>query len=129
MYEGRSFPVDVESSFSLRWGGGAEGIAVDGDGSIHPTADSADEFTMIGSFQASFRRPSSFDVEYVFERGRIVVHGPGNCPSEMTVYEHKDRYGPLVRETQACNFHCLRYERRCSGMDGPTTRDRRVLHT
>ncbi|KAL9185772.1 hypothetical protein ACHAXT_003549 [Thalassiosira profunda] len=101
VYEGRSFPVDVESSFSLRWGGGAEGIAVDGDGSTYSATDpSADEFTMIGSFQASFRRPSSFDVEYVFERGRIVVHGPGNCPSEMTVYEHENRYGPLVRETK-----------------------------
>lgn len=128
MYGGFEFPVDVESSFSLRWGGKNYGIwngdcsgVDDGGGgdaddmtavnkrrgckseaSISQTspgiAYSADEFTMVASFQASFRRPSTFEVEYSFENGRIVLHGPGNCPNEMTIYENEP-FGPLIRET------------------------------
>jgi hypothetical protein len=61
---------------------------------------SEEEFTMIATFQASFRRPSTFEVEYTFERGRILLHGPGNCPSEMTVYEYEQPFGPVFRETK-----------------------------
>ena len=55
---------------------------------------------MIASFQASFRRPSTFEVEYLFERGRILIHGPGNCPSEMTIFEYEQPFGPVFRETK-----------------------------
>lgn len=122
MYNGLEFPVDVESSFALRWGGGNYGVwngecanSDDGDskcetisvgGKTTKTIKSTDtdlekenKFTMISSFQASFRRPSTFEVEYVFEYGRIVIHGPGNCPNEMTIYEHEP-YGRLKRETK-----------------------------
>eukprot|EP00804_Cyclotella_cryptica_P012963 CCRYP_002311-RA/>CCRYP_002311-RA protein AED:0.01 eAED:0.01 QI:293/1/1/1/1/1/2/3663/565 len=122
MYNGLEFPVDVESSFTLRWGGGNYGVwngecanSDDGDskcetisvgGKTTKTIESTEtdrekenKFTMISSFQASFRRPSTFEVEYVFEYGRVVLHGPGNCPNEMTVYEHEP-YGPLKRETK-----------------------------
>lgn len=131
LYNGLTFPVDVESSFSLRWGGGSYGIwngecsgsAAEDDTTIdskvndnslcdtisiggkktntpHITKEtnSLDRFTMLATFQASFRRPSTFEVEYVFEHGRILIRGPGNCPSEMTIYEHEP-FGPLVRET------------------------------
>jgi predicted dehydrogenase len=121
MYNGLEFPVDVEASFSLRWGGGDYGVwngeCANGDGgdskcetisvggkttktikSTDNDLEKENEFTMISSFQASFRRPSTFEVEYVFEYGRIVIHGPGNCPNKMTVYEHEP-YGPLKRET------------------------------
>jgi predicted dehydrogenase len=127
MYNGLEFPVDVESSFSIRWGGKSYGIwngecDVDENGgdmtatslssakrrgchlaprSRHALSDESDvddEFTMMASFQASFRRPSTFEVEYVFENGRVVLHGPGNCPNEMTIYENEP-FGPLIRET------------------------------
>ena len=119
MYNGIEFPVDVESSFSLRWGGGRYGVwngecsennlhnkceAVNIGGKTAKTLkhheaelEPQNEFTMIASFQASFRRPSSFEVEYVFENGRIVIHGPGNCPNEMTVYEYEP-HGSLKQE-------------------------------
>jgi len=132
MYNGLEFPVDVESSFSIRWGGKNYGIwngecDVDANGgdmtatslssakrrgchlspsssrqALSGDSDSAfdDEFTMLASFQASFRRPSTFEVEYVFENGRVVLHGPGNCPNEMTIYEHEP-FGLLKRETTA----------------------------
>ncbi|KAL7544102.1 hypothetical protein ACHAXR_013580 [Thalassiosira sp. AJA248-18] len=126
LYHGVSFPVDVESSFSLRWGGGPDGIIADCEedlnadvrrcemtgtddakslpqNKIQSTIDASGDggdFTMIGSFQASFRRPSAFEVEYTFEKGRILIHGPGNCPSEMTIYQHEDPFGPLIRETK-----------------------------
>lgn len=119
MYNGLEFPVDVESSFSLRWGGGKYGvwngectendevacdtISVGGKGTKtlkHKEIDRIeDQFTMIASLQASFRRPSTFEVEYVFEHGRIVIAGPGNCPNEMTIYEYEP-YGPLRREAK-----------------------------
>ncbi len=129
MYNGLEFPVDVESSFSIRWGGKSYGIwngecDVDEEGgdmtatsvysakrrgchlksssrqalSSDSDSDSDDPFTMLASFQASFRRPSTFEVEYVFERGRVVLHGPGNCPTEMTIYENEP-FGLLTRET------------------------------
>lgn len=125
VYHGVSYPVDVESSFLLRWGGGLDGIVCDAD-AVHGDANgktgkrrlgnasicgessnqklklqasTAEQFTMVASFQASFRRPSTFEVEYTFERGRILIHGPGNCPSEMTVYEYEQPYGPVFRET------------------------------
>jgi predicted dehydrogenase len=128
MYSGLEFPVDVESSFSIRWGGNSYGIwngecDVDENGgdmtatslssakrrgchlaprsryALSDESDAADDvFTMVASFQASFRRPSTFEVEYVFENGRVVLHGPGNCPNEMTIYENEP-YGPLIRET------------------------------
>lgn len=129
MYNGLEFPVDVESSFSMRWGGKSYGIwngecDVDEEGgdmtatSMHSAkrrgchlesssrqalssdseSDSDDTFTMLASFQASFRRPSTFEVEYVFERGRVVLHGPGNCPNKLTIYE-SDPFGLLIRET------------------------------
>lgn len=118
MFNGVEFPVDVESSFSLRWGGGNYGvwngecpsnnetecdtISIGGEGTKtlkhNNNADLEHKFSMIASFQASFRRPSTFEVEYVFEHGRIVIAGPGNCPSEMTIYEY-EQYGPLKRET------------------------------
>lgn len=119
MYNGIEFPVDVESSFSLRWGGGRYGVwngecgennrndnceSVSIGGKMSKTLKHHEteleeqyQFTMVASFQASFRRPSSFEVEYVFENGRIVIHGPGNCPNEMTVYEHEP-HGPLKQE-------------------------------
>ena len=103
-YNGIEFPVDVESSFSLRWGGGRYGIwngdskSTDRIGGVgaraqnkrdattrttsfyHKDASNVDtkamkDFTMVASFQASFRRPSTFEVEYVFDNGRIVLHG------------------------------------------------------
>ncbi|EED86911.1 oxidoreductase [Thalassiosira pseudonana CCMP1335] len=131
LYNGLTFPVDVESSFSLRWGGGSYGIwngecigsaakddttngskvndnalcdtiSIGGKKTNTPhitkETNSLDRFTMLATFQASFRRPSTFEVEYVFEHGRILIRGPGNCPSEMTIYEHEP-FGPLVRET------------------------------
>ena len=126
MYNGLEFPVDVESSFSLRWGGKSYGIwngecVVDENGGdmsatslnsgkrrgCHSATSSRqallgdyveDEFTMMASFQSSFRRPSTFEVEYVFENGRVVLHGPGNCPNEMAIYENEP-FGPLIRET------------------------------
>ncbi|KAL7459731.1 hypothetical protein ACHAWC_011939 [Mediolabrus comicus] len=123
MYNGFEFPVDVESSFSIRWGGMNYGIwngecdAIDNsedenlainerrgcpvtNGSTQASISGGndDEFTMIASFQASFRRPSTFEVEYEFENGRVVLHGPGNCPNEMTIYENEP-FGPLIRET------------------------------
>ena len=127
VYHGVSYPVDVESSFSLRWGGGPDGVDVcdadaghgDANGKtgkrrlgnasicgessnqkLKLQASTAEQFTMVASFQASFRRPSNFEVEYTFERGRILIHGPGNCPSEMTVYEYEQPYGPVFRETK-----------------------------
>jgi len=133
VYRGLSFPVDVESSFSLRWGGGSNGIAasceyaqsagtgfdashdspcekisIDGktlmQDEIQSTGDARKDeevdFTMVASFQASFRRPSTFGVEYIFEKGRVLVDGPGNCPSEMTIFEHTQPFGPLVGETK-----------------------------
>jgi hypothetical protein len=126
VYHGVSYPVDVESSFSLRWGGGPDGVDVCVVESDHDDVNgktgkrqlekaitcgesssqkrkmqsSQEEFTMIATFQASFRRPSTFEVEYTFERGRILIHGPGNCPSEMTVYEYEQPYGPVFRETK-----------------------------
>jgi predicted dehydrogenase len=125
MYNGLEFPVDVESSFSLRWGGGKYGVwngecanensindennrcetvSVGGKGTktlkhAETLFEKENKFTMISSFQASFRRPSTFEVEYVFEYGRIVIAGPGNCPNEMTIYEHEQR-GPLKQETK-----------------------------
>jgi len=131
MYSGLEFPVDVESSFSLRWGGKNYGIwngecDVDTNGGdttatslssanrrgchLAPSSRQAlsgdsesafgDEFTMLASFQASFRRPSTFEVEYVFENGRVVLHGPGNCPNEMTIYEHE----PLLKRETTASF-------------------------
>ncbi len=125
VYHGVSYPVDVESSFSLRWGGGPDGVDVCVVESDHDDVNSKtgkrqlgntitcgessnqkrkksseEEFTMIATFQASFRRPSTFEVEYTFERGRILLHGPGNCPSEMTVYEYEQPFGPVFRETK-----------------------------
>ncbi|KAL7500403.1 hypothetical protein ACHAWT_008157 [Skeletonema menzelii] len=131
MYNGLEFPVDVESSYSIRWGGKSYGIwngECDADEhggdmtatsmnsakrrgchlrpsgrkalSGHSDSTSDDGFTMLATFQASFRRPSTFEVEYVFEKGRIVLHGPGNCPNEMTIYENEP-FGLLVRETTA----------------------------
>jgi predicted dehydrogenase len=120
MYNGVEFPVDVESSFSLRWGGGKYGvwngectnnddtecdiISIGGKGTKtlkhnEQQQQQENKFSMIASFQASFRRPSTFEVEYVFEHGRIAIAGPGNCPNEMTIYEY-ERYGPLKRETK-----------------------------
>ena len=55
---------------------------------------------MVASFQASFRRPSTFGVDYTFERGRILIQSPGNCPSEMTVFEYEQPYGSVFRETK-----------------------------
>jgi len=117
MYHGLVFPVDVEASFSLRWGGGSDGILagcgkaasagmvfdMSEDRRCETTSTQGgeeDDFTMIGSFQASFRRPSTFEVEYIFENGRALIHRPGNGPSEMTIYEHKAPFGPLIRETK-----------------------------
>ena len=119
MHNGLEFPVDVESSFSLRWGGGAygvwdgecsdndsekcEAVSVGGKGTktlkhIGSVMESQNKFTMVASLQSSFRRPSTFEVDYVFEYGRIVIAGPGNCPNEMTIFEYEP-YGPLKRET------------------------------
>lgn len=123
MYNGFEFPVDVESSFSIRWGGKDYGIwngecdviddskdenlamnerrgcpVTSGSTQASIPDGNDDEFTMIASFQASFRRPSLFEVEYEFENGRVVLHGPGNCPNEMTIYENEP-FGPLIRET------------------------------
>ena len=36
----------------------------------------------------------------MFENGRVVLRGPGNCPNEMTIYEH-EAFGLLKRETTA----------------------------
>lgn len=116
MYNGIEFPVDVESSFSLRWGGGSYGLW-DGECSSNGMSKckaisiggkdlttlqhkgTSNAFSMIASFQASFRRPSTFEVEYVFEHGRIRIHGPGNCPNDMTIYEYEP-YGLLKSETR-----------------------------
>ena len=126
IYHGVSYPVDVESSFSLRWGGGPDGIdvcsasadqtfvkgktskrqnrktSICGESPSHKKniQSTFEEFTMVASFQASFRRPSDFAVEYTFERGRILIQSPGNCPSEMTVFEYEQPYGSVFRETK-----------------------------
>ncbi|KAL7555240.1 LOW QUALITY PROTEIN: hypothetical protein ACHAWF_019041 [Thalassiosira exigua] len=110
IYGGTTFPVDVESSFALRWGGQSRGVDPSPDVGTDPDEgddDSTEEFSAIATFQASFRRPSPFEVEYDFERGRIVVHGPGNCPSDMTVYERDPSSGGVYRETRVC-FPLLR---------------------
>ena len=121
VYRGATYPVDVESSFSLRWGGGPGGIIAGCEGVSGVTTDerrcettsiggktfvqnkletTSNAFTMLGTFQTSFRRPSEFEVEYTFERGRILIHGPANCPSEMTIYENDGAFGPLIRQTK-----------------------------
>ena len=120
VYRGVSFPVDVESSFSLRWSGGSYGISPSCDGVASDTTNdrkcvatsiggksfvqnkiqsTSNEFTMVASFQTSFRRPSTFGVVYTFERGRILINGPANAPNEMTIFEHAE-FGPLIRETK-----------------------------
>jgi len=110
-------PPRQESSFSLRWGGGNYGvwdgecssdgvskckaISIGGEDlkTLQHKHTSDNAFSMIASFQASFRRPSPFEVEYVFQYGRIRIHGPGNCPNDMTIYEYEP-YGQLKSETR-----------------------------
>lgn len=110
-------PPRQESSFSLRWGGGNYGVwdgECSSDGvskckaisiggkdlkTLQHKHTSDNAFSMIASFQASFRRPSPFEVEYVFQYGRIRIHGPGNCPNDMTIYEYEP-YGQLKSETR-----------------------------
>ncbi len=49
---------------------------------------------MIMSGQASFRRPSSFEVEINGGQTRLVIHKPANAPTDATLYEY-ETYGPL----------------------------------
>lgn len=80
LYQGESFGVDTETSFSLQWKGGR--------------SDKQSSFIVSG--QVSFRRPSSFDVEIMGDKGRLVVHRPANAPHAATVYQHEQIYGPVT---------------------------------
>ena len=77
-YFGIDYKVDTESSFILKWN--SQDTAEDG---------AMSESTMIMSGQASFRHPSSFEVEIEGNDGRLKIHGPANAPNRTTIYEYR----------------------------------------
>lgn len=86
-YLGVDYGVDTEASFILQWD------SIESKGA-ETEVSKLDDSTMIMTGQASFRRPSSFEVEINGSRGRLVIQGPANSPTECTIYEYLP-YGPL----------------------------------
>jgi predicted dehydrogenase len=72
-YLGTQYEVDTETAFQFDW---------------------EEKAPLMVSGQASFTRPSSFEVELEFWHGRIVLHGPANAATAATIYEHEPM-GPL----------------------------------
>lgn len=83
---GAKYRVDTETSFFLKW-----------NNSVNHNSNN--NSTLIMSGQASFRRPSSFEVELGGTHGRVVIHGPANSATEATVYEYEPYVGPLRHVT------------------------------
>ena len=90
-YSGVDYGVDTEASFILQWDSIETKGAENEVGKIDANLVNS---TMIMTGQASFRRPSSFEVEINGGQGRLVIQGPANSPTEYTIYEYVP-YGPL----------------------------------
>jgi len=79
-YMGVKYGVDTELSFALNWK----------KSSSNKTTETP--FLMTG--QASFRRPSSFEIEIDATHGRLVIHSPANAATAATVYKYAP-FGPM----------------------------------
>lgn len=87
---GTQYSVDTEMSFSLNWND--ERYQTGLQASKRTSQNHTTPWIMTG--QASFRRPSSFEVEIDGTHGRLVIHSPANAATAATVYEYTP-FGPM----------------------------------
>lgn len=80
-YLGKDYKVDTESGFLLQW------QKKNDDDNLSQNNN------MIMAGQASFQRPSAFEVEIDGTHGRLVLHTPANAVNASTIYQY-DPFGP-----------------------------------